>query len=110
MRALILAVTMAALVLGATSTASAEVKHPRNPAPSWFTDDFRQKVDAAGHSGVPLAGPSALDVCPGAVLHEGGVGTGTCLVYPYGCTANFVYYNGSAGTAPATADGNEYLG
>ncbi len=99
------------LMLTVTATASAaELRHPRNPPPSWFTQDFKQRVDAAGHQGVPLAGPSVLDVCPGAVLHEGGVGTGTCLVYPYGCTANFVYYNGSSTTAPATADGRLYLG
>jgi hypothetical protein len=44
------------------------------------------------------------------VIHEGGVGTGTCLVYPAGCTANFVYYDGSGATAPAVADGRLYLG
>lgn len=111
-RALIAAVVAALMLLSAAAGASAaDVKYPRNPAPSWFTDAFKQKVDAAGHEGIPLAaaGPGALDVCPGAVLHENGVGTGTCLVYPYGCTANFVYSSGG-GTAPATADGSLYLG
>ena len=110
LRALCAAAVAAILLLSITGAASAaSFDHPVNPAPSWFTDDFKQKVDAAGLEGVPLDGPSALDVCPGAVLHEGGVGTGTCLVYPYGCTANFVYSSGS-GTAPAVADGSLYLG
>ena len=109
-RALFAAGFAALLLLTTASVASAaSFDNPVKPAPSWFTDDFKQKVDAAGHDGVPLEGPTALDVCPGAVFHEGGVGTGTCLVYPYGCTANFVYSSG-AGTAPAVADGSLYLG
>src|SRR3954452_9781269 len=111
-RALFAAVFAALLLLTTASVASAaSFDNPVKPAPSWFTQDFKQKVDAAGTKGVPItdAGPSALDVCPGAVFHAGGVGTGTCLVYPYGCTANFVYSSGS-GTAPTVADGSLYLG
>src|SRR3954471_20929300 len=109
-RALFAAGFAALLLLTTASVASAaSFDNPVKPAPSWFTQDFKQKVDAAGHGGVPLEGPTALDVCPGAVFHEGGVGTGTCLVYPYGCTANFVYSSGT-GTAPAVADGSLYLG
>jgi hypothetical protein len=102
---------VAALLLALATTASAaSFDKPVNPAPSWFTQDFKQKVDAAGHEGVPLDGPTALDVCPGVVaFHEGGVGTGTCLVYPFGCTANFIYQSGS-GTSPAVSNGNQYLG
>ena len=110
-RALFLAVSVAACVFGMTAAASAApFDQPSNPPPAWFDDAFKQKVDAAGAQGVPVDGPTALDVCPGVVaFHEGGVGTGTCLVYPYGCTANFVYYQGS-GTAPAVSNGNHYLG
>jgi hypothetical protein len=100
-----------ALVLSATATASAaQISYPKNPAPAWFTPAFQSEVDAAGPQGVPVAGPSATDVCPGVAAHEGGVGTGTCLVLPYGCTANFVYYDGASSTAPAIADGHLYLG
>jgi hypothetical protein len=110
MRTRILIATAAA-VLTMTGTASAAVvDHPSEPAPAWFTEDFRQRVDAAGLQGVPLEEPGALDVCPGVVIHEGGVGTGTCLVYPFGCTANFVYHSGSGPQAPAVADGSLYLG
>jgi hypothetical protein len=112
LRALFVAAMVAALALclTATTASAADVELPRKHAPAWFTEDFRQQVDAAGTEGVPLDDHSALDVCPGAVLHEGGVGTGTCLVYPYGCTANFVYYNGGGATAPAVSDGSLYLG
>src|SRR3954447_19153314 len=111
-RALFAAGLAALLLLTAASVASAaQFDNPVKPAPSWFTHDFKQKVDAAGTKGVPLteAGPDATAVCPGVAPHEGGVGTGTCLVYPYGCTANFVYSSGS-GTAPTVADGSLYLG
>ena len=112
-RATFVAAVVAAIVLATAGTAmAAQVDYPRNPPPSWLTQSFRDRVDAAGAKGVPipLSGPSAIDVCPGAVYHEGGVGTGTCLVYPYGCTANFVYSSTSQSPAPATADGTLYLG
>ena len=110
-RALLVVVVVASLLAFAASSASAaQVSFPRKAAPAWFTPQLRAAADAAGTRGVPLAGPSALDVCPGVVgFSEGGVGVGTCLVYPYGCTANFIYYSGS-GPAPQTSDGNEYLG
>jgi hypothetical protein len=110
-RTLVALAAVFAFGLSVTATASAaSVTYPRNPAPAWFTNQFKDRVDAAGQQGVPIDGPSVLDVCPGAVFHENGVGTGTCLVYPYGCTANFVYYNGARATAPAVADGRLYLG
>ena len=107
----LMAAGLAALMVcvGAATASAAEYEQPVKPPPAWFTADFKQKVDAAGLTGVPLAEPGVLDVCPGAVIHEGGVGTGTCLVFPFGCTANFVYSSGS-GTAPAVADGSLYLG
>ena len=86
------------------------VGYPSNPAPAWFTEDFKQRVDASGRQGVPLDEHGTLDVCPGVVIHEGGVGTGTCLVFPFGGTANFVYFSGSGSQAPAVADGSLYLG
>jgi hypothetical protein len=55
---LIIAVVVAAF-LGVTSTASgasAHVEHPVNAPPAWFTDAFRERVDAAGLTGVPVAG------------------------------------------------------
>jgi hypothetical protein len=110
-RLTVTSVTAVVAFLAATGTASAaQVDYPRNPAPAWFTEDLRQMVDASGSQGVPVDEPGVLDVCPGVVLHEGGVGTGTCLVFPAGCTANFVYFNGGGATAPAVANGKLYLG
>src|ERR671914_750619 len=111
LRGLIVAVMLAAF-LGVTSTASAapRVEHPSKQAPAWFTKKFKKKVDRAGKRGKPKDEPSILDVCPGVHPHNGAVGTGTCLVYPYGCTANFVYYNGAGPAAPRVADGSLYLG
>ena len=107
---LFMLVVTVVLALGVSTASAAQISFPRKAAPAWMTPEFRAVVDAAGTRGVPLAGPSAIDVCPGVVgFSEGGVGTGTCLVYPYGCTANFVYYTGS-GSAPTVSDGNEYLG
>jgi hypothetical protein len=109
-RGLISTLAAAAFLLMAEAASAQQVDYPRNPAPAWFTEDFRQQVDASGRQGVPLDEPGILDVCPGVVFHEGGVGTGTCLVFPFGCTANFVYYNGNGPTAPAVANGSLYLG
>ena len=113
---LVVSVVAMLLAIGGAPASAAQVSFPREAAPSWMTDSVRAQIDAAGTRGVSIAqlaaqqGPSALDVCPGAVIfHEGGVGTGTCLVYPYGCTANFIYQE-FGGTAPAVADGHQYLG
>jgi hypothetical protein len=102
-------VVLAFFAMAGTASA-ALVDHPSKPAPAWFTEELRAQVDAAGPQGVPLDEHGVLDVCPGVELHEGGVGTGTCLVVPFGCTANFVYYNGGGSTAPAVANGSLYLG
>ena len=112
MRSMVVLAVVMAVSLASTQTAvAADVRFPTNPAPAWFTDDFKQRVDASGDRGVPLDDHSILDVCPGVVIHEGGVGTGTCIVYPYGCTANFVYYNGSGAIAGrVSSGGNHYLG
>ncbi|MGH2957015.1 MAG: hypothetical protein ACRDL6_08490 [Solirubrobacterales bacterium] len=107
---MIMVAAVAAFSVMAGTASAAVVDYPRDPAPAWFTEDFKQRVDTSGPEGVPLDEHSALDVCPGVVLHEGGVGTGTCLVFPFGCTANFVYHNGGGSTAPAVANGSLYLG
>lgn len=108
-RRTLIGAVLALALLGTAGTAqAAQIDHPRNPAPAWFTPEFKALVDASGIRGVPVDEPAVTDVCPGVAIHEGGVGTGTCLVYPFGCTANFVYATG--GSAPAIADGSLYLG
>src|SRR5438128_3061612 len=93
-------VAILALFLGAgTATAATTL---RTAHPAWFTPLFKAQVDRAGTKGVavPTAGSSATDVCPGIDPNSPTpattvVSAGTCEVYPYGCTANFVYTNGS---------------
>src|SRR3954453_2266765 len=93
-------VAILALLLGAGSATAATTL--RTSPPAWFTPVFKAQVDAAGTKGVavPTAGPSATDVCPGVDPNSptpatSVVSAGTCEVFPYGCTANFVYTNGS---------------
>jgi hypothetical protein len=76
-----------------------------------MTKKFRAAVKKSGKRGKRApkqAGPSAFDVCPGIDPSSPTpattvVSAGTCEVYPYGCTANFVfkggaqYYIGTAG-------------
>lgn len=108
---LVLATVLIGLVAGAPpASADPRFQPQRADAPGWMTPEFRALVDAAGTTGVPMDEHSLLDVCPGAVVfHEGGVGSGTCLVYPYGCTGNFLYQAGS-GPAPQVSNGKQYLG
>ncbi|MDQ3936868.1 MAG: hypothetical protein M3340_19815 [Actinomycetota bacterium] len=108
-RALLVAAIAAALALSLVGTAAAaEVSFPKSPAPSWLTEDVKQRL-ADGES-VPVDDHQVYDVCPGAAIHENGVGTGTCLVVPFGCTANFVYTSGSGPAAQVATGGQYYLG
>ena len=93
-------VALLALSLGAGS-ATAATSLSTAP-PKWFTPKFKKQVNRAGTKGkrMPLAGPGALDVCPGIDPNSptpatSVVSAGTCEVYPAGCTANFIYSNGS---------------
>jgi hypothetical protein len=66
----------------------------RLPSPSWLTDQLRAEIVAQAPK--PKDGPEDMvfKSCPGAGPTVPGVQAGTCLVDPFGCTANFVYYNG----------------
>ena len=110
--ALLVAALAVALSLSA-SAASAATTLSTSP-PKWFTPAFKAKVDAAGIKGVkkPAAEPGALDICPGIdpaapTPTSSVVSAGTCEVFPAGCTANFIYSNGSqfyVGTAGHCVD------
>src|SRR3954454_2426422 len=105
-------VAILALLLGAGSATAATTL--RTPHPSWFTPKFKKQVKKAGKRGKPKpsAGPSATDVCPGIDPNSPTpattvVSAGTCEVYPYGCTANFIYSGGGGyyiGTAGHCVD------
>ena len=94
--------------------------------PSQISDTLRAQVIAQAPK--PKDDPTDIvfKSCPGAGPTVPGVQAGTCLVDPYGCTANFVYYNGptvnvggilrpAAGSAggtglpPYTSDGSHWF-
>src|SRR4051794_12212306 len=89
-----------ALMVGAGPATAANTL--RTAHPKWFTPKFKKQVNKAGKKGKakPQAdGPGATDVCPGIDPNSptpatSVVSAGTCEVFPYGCTANFVYSGG----------------
>lgn len=92
---------LALAILGASSAPAATTL--RTAHPKWFTTKFKKQVNKAGRKGKakPRAtGPGTTDICPGIDPNSPTpsttvVSAGTCEVFPYGCTANFVYTNGS---------------
>jgi hypothetical protein len=88
------------------------------PPPRWYTDEVHREVLSAGPRGVeiPLApedeplvldclGYSPAGTSPPSAL---AVSAGGCMVYPHGCTMNFVFTDGAAqyiGTAGHCLEG-----
>src|SRR5882757_2081282 len=102
LRGVLLAV-VAVLVLSVSATTASAASTLRTSKPAWFTTTFKKQVNKSGNKGKakPSAdGPGATDVCPGIDPSSPTpattvVSAGTCEVFPYGCTANFIYSNGS---------------
>jgi hypothetical protein len=94
---------VAVLVLGLSATTASAASTLRTSKPAWFTTTFKKQVNKAGNKGkaTPRAAePGTTDICPGIDPNSptpatSVVSAGTCEVFPYGCTANFVYSNGS---------------
>jgi hypothetical protein len=94
-----------ALGLLTAGPALAAPKKPVRPAPAWYTPLLHQQVLAAGAAGVQVAEEQLNLDCPG--FAQRGVSAAGCLVYPYGCTANFVFADSSSryiGTARHCVD------
>jgi hypothetical protein len=91
-----------ALALTGTAAASS-VTAPVRDAPSWLTPDALQTLHTQGELKV---GDEHLNVeCPG--VQSPGVSAAGCIVAPYGCTANFIFTDGTAqyvGTARHCTD------
>ena len=99
------ALVCAAIVsLLAAGTASAADGPVRDTAP-WFTSALAEQVERAGAQGVQV-GEAALNTeCPG--VQSPGVAAAGCIVAPAGCTANFIFTDGSSsyvGTARHCVD------
>ena len=99
------------LALLAPSASASETQTLRKPAPAWLTDSLRAQVHAAGPEGVQVAEESLNTECPG--VQTPGVSANGCIVAPYGCTANFIFSDGTdwrrqpyIGTASHCSDRN----
>jgi hypothetical protein len=124
--AVVLTLTLAALMAIAPSMATAEDVEQDIPMllprPSWYTENLHQRILAAGNKGVEfplgslregkggqLASPTidCLGYSPPSVSTQGvsvnAVSAGGCMVSPSGCTMNFIFadstskYIGTAG-------------
>jgi hypothetical protein len=94
---------VAVLVLSLSATTASAASTLRTSKPAWFTTTFKKQVNKAGPKGKAkprAAEPGTTDICPGIDPNSptpatSVVSAGTCEVFPYGCTANFIYSNGS---------------
>lgn len=116
LRGVLLAV-VAVLALSVCASGAYAASELRLEKPQWFTKKYKRQVDKSGKRGKPAPKaaedePGALDICPGIDPNAptpatSVVSAGTCVVYPYGCTANFIYSGGGqyyVGTAGHCVD------
>jgi hypothetical protein len=101
------AMLVALVVCGAfaASASAGTASTLTRPTPSWNTQDFAQRVHDAGAAGVQLSAERLNTDCPG--FAQPGVSAAGCIVAPYGCTANFIFTDGSSyyiGTARHCVD------
>ena len=98
----------------AQPAAAADTQVLRKDPPAWLTPELRAQIHEAGADGVSVAAAEEYlnTDCPG--FQTPGVSANGCIVAPYGCTANFIFQNGSQswrtdpyiGTASHCADKN----
>jgi len=104
---LLAAIFAAALSFVLTSSASAaSVQAPDRGLPVWYTPSFAAEVHSAGVGGKHVAAETLNIECPG--YQSPGVAAAGCIVAPAGCTANFVFTDGTShyiGTAAHCTNG-----
>lgn len=89
------ALLLGALGGGAAATpATGGAVELRRPAPAWYTADLHRRVLAAGAEGVQVSEEWLNTECPG--FQQEGVSAAGCIVEPFGCTANFIFTDGSS--------------
>jgi hypothetical protein len=90
--------TLLTLVIACTAVlaapASASTQTLRAPSPSWLTSSLKQDLRDAGAAGVQVAEEELNTACPG--YQSPGVAAAGCIVAPYGCTANFIFTDGTS--------------
>jgi hypothetical protein len=104
-KSLALALASAFCLLFAAPSFGASASTLDRPVPDWYTPELHAQVLAAGPVGVPVAEEYLNTECPG--YQAPGVQANGCIVSPAGCTANFIYTNGSSkyiGTAAHCTD------
>jgi len=93
----------ACILLAAGPAAASGATAPVRATPSWLTDSALKTLHAEGQLQV---GEERLNIeCPG--VQSPGVSAAGCIVAPYGCTANFIFTDGSSqyvGTARHCVD------
>ena len=105
MRISLCAVLVCALGLALSGTASASSTAPVRPQADFLTSTVKQKLQTNGAQGVRVGEEALNTECPG--IQSPGVSAGGCIVAPYGCTANFIFTDGTSqyvGTARHCTD------
>jgi hypothetical protein len=102
-RILLLAATAALLVPAAASASDDAATATAPPPPKWYTPDLHKRVIEAKGKPVQTPVPKAEINCLGYSPPSGSpsdplraVSAGGCMVYPHGCTANFVFTDGTS--------------
>jgi hypothetical protein len=90
--AAIAAVVALSLAAAATATAGS-TSTPDRAKPHWFTKKFQKRLHKADKRGIKLSNERLNDACPGAQTGKGVQANG-CIVT--GCTANFVFTDGTS--------------
>src|SRR5688572_14036070 len=90
-KTLTVALAMLICALGAQSATAADIKTLAKP--DQLSDQLKAQIHAAGAEGVQMAEEELNLWCPG--YQAPGVSANGCIVSPYGCTANFVFSDGS---------------
>jgi hypothetical protein len=92
-KTLLLAAVLLAFAGAVESASAAETGTFRMPEPAWLTKSLKAEIHAAGADGVQVAEEYLNTACPG--FQTAGVSANGCIVSPYGCTANFIFSDGS---------------
>jgi hypothetical protein len=105
MRMRICAALVCVFALALAGTASASGTAPVRPKAKFLTSTVQQKLQTNGAQGVKVGEEALNTECPG--VQNPGVSAGGCIVAPYGCTANFIFTDGTSkyvGTARHCTD------
>jgi hypothetical protein len=81
----------------------------KEPKPAWYTPELHRRAVAAGKKGKTVAVPEGVDLeIPASGLAFTGIRPGSWILFPAGCTTNFVFGNetkiGTAGHCANVGD------